>query len=98
MSWMNVGRWKRRISERRKRYVHTHAYTYMHTQMSAYTHIQYIVIILQHKLELENQSEEEKTRIEFEKIDLEKKNAVLETKVKQLGEQSKILYRILLNR
>ena len=77
--------------------VHIHAYT-NECIHSPYTHIQYIVIILQHKLELENQLEEEKTRIEFEKIDLEKKNAVLETKVKQLGEQSKILHHILLNR
>ncbi len=47
--------------------------------------------ILQRKLELENQLEEEKTKIELEKIKLEKKNAVLEIKIKQFGEQSKIL-------
>jgi hypothetical protein len=48
-------------------------------------------LIHQRKLELENQLEEEKTKIELEKIKLEKKNAILEIKIKQFGEQSKIL-------
>ena len=35
--------------------------------------------------------EEEKTMIALEKIKLEKKNAILEIKIKQFGEQSKVL-------
>lgn len=35
--------------------------------------------------------EEEKTTIELEKTKLEKKNAILEIKIKQFGEQSKVL-------
>ena len=47
---------------------------------------------IQHKLEVETQLEEEKMKIEQVKDYLEKMNAVLEKKLKQIGEQSKSRY------
>ena len=47
-----------------------------------------VIHSFQNKIELESQLEEEMRKVEHEKMNLEKKNAVLETKVKQLGEQS----------
>ena len=64
-----------------------------HTHTPITLHAIVIMLIPQRKLELENRLEEEKLRIELEKINLEKKNAVLEIRIKQFGEQSKTLYK-----
>ncbi len=66
---------------------------YRPNRLVSVMHCVYMYSLPQRKLELECRLEEERMKIESEKTTLEKDKVLLQTKVKQLGEQSECVCR-----